>query len=201
MPKLSNKDGELRIYDGSTSRQYVQVLFTQGDFTGPLNRGRVEETLNMDRGNFDQNSAYYEGPDDAIMEPLPITFSAILDSSANNMVLVNVLSGISQFTSNNPTEFDAVCVLETTKGTSYVRVNGADVITKTLADSSKICFDVEILWDTVAGTTVGVQYNEVYFPPSEQSINEGVDNVTINMNGQWYGSGDTLAAFTSGVSI
>ena len=88
----------------------------------------------------------------------------------------------------------------TTKGTSNVIVNQSAVSTVAFSDGSKVCYNVEILWDQ-SGEDIGVQYKEVYFPPREQTINEGVDAITVNMNGQWYGSATTIQAFTSGVSI
>lgn len=200
MPKLTQKDGELRIYDGSTTNYYLQVLFTQGDFSAPLARPHVEEMLNMDRGNFDQHSQYYEGPDDPVLEPLGISFSAIIDSSLDNRVVTELFSGSTQVSTTNAAITDVPVTLTTSKASSTVRINGADVSTVAFGDSTKTCYNVEILWDQ-SGSDIGVKYNEVYFPPGEQTISESADAVTLSLNGMWYGSSSTIAAFTSGTSI
>ena len=79
--KFTNKDGQLRLYDASVpsgaggssgSPYYCRVLFTQGDLTFSMQREKVEEVLNMDRGNYDFRASYSEGPDDLILEPFTL---------------------------------------------------------------------------------------------------------------------------------
>ena len=44
--KFTNKDGELRFYDGGTTNPYyMTVLFTNADINYPLGRSRPEEVL------------------------------------------------------------------------------------------------------------------------------------------------------------
>lgn len=197
MSILTQKDGELRLYDGSTSKQYLQILFTQGDITFPLGRNKVEEMLNMDRGNFDSNASYHEGPDDPILEPLPYTLSCLVDDQAYTGVLEAIFSGVT--TVGKVSATDPV-TLTTTKATSTLVIQNTDVSTVAFADPSKIALDAEILFDT-SGTDIGWQHKEVYFTPGEQTIAEGTDGTVLNINGMWYGSSTTISAFTSGAAI
>ena len=87
-----------------------------------------------------------------------------------------------------------------TKATSSVHSgSGASVATKAFADGRKMAYNVQVLWDG----TVDLGYNmqEVYFPPDQQTINEGTDAVNLNMNGMIYGDVTPMATFSSGVTI
>ena len=197
--QFSNKDGELRLYEAGASNYYVSVLFTNADLTFPLGRPKVEEIMTLDRGNYDQNASYREGPDDVILEPLPVTFSGMLDDTGNTNVLVALLSGATQITSNNGALNDLALML-TTKGTTTLNIGSTAISTVLFADSSKIAYNMEVLWDT-AGSDYGFKLTEIYFPPDQQTINETADGVTLTMNGLFYGSAVTQTTFTSGTSV
>ena len=42
---------------------------------------------------------------------------------------------------------------------------------------------------------MGFRWDEVYFPPQEQTITEGEDAVTFNLSGQIYGGVTNITAF------
>ena len=188
---FKSKDGELRLYEGGAAPHYLVILFTNADLSFPLNRGKPEEILNLDRGNMDTNASYRQGSDDAIMSPLPIRFSGKIDDTTYTHALVQLLSG--------STSVGSAAAITTAKGKSSLTIAGASVATKTFADSSKLAYNLQIMYD---GTTDFVyDLKEVYFPPDQQTITEGEDGVTWDGNGLWYGSGGTKAAFTSGTAI
>jgi len=199
--KFTNKDGELRLYEGGATPYYHSVLFTQGDLTFPTEREKVEEVLNMDRGNYTNRASYSEGPDSPIIEPLPLSFSALLDDTLNTNVLASMLSGITRIWTDNSTLDNQDVTTATTKADSTLNIQRTAVATVSFADSSKITYNIELLLNTVGGVTYGWKLMEVYFPPGQQTITEGPDGVALSANGLFYGSAATLNAFSSGSSI
>lgn len=188
-----HKDGELRIYDasGGTGPYYVQVLFTDANLTFPLGRGKTEEMLVMDRTNFDSNSHYVQGGDEAIMEALPMSVTCKFADTAQASYLRDWLSGVTIINSKT---------LATTKASSSVTIQGTAVTTPGFADATKMTYDVEILWD--GSNDYGFKLMEVYFEPREQTITEGEDGVAISINGLIYGQiSGAITAFSSGTSI
>ena len=65
-------------------------------------------------------------------------------------------------------------------------------------DAVKQAFFLEVLWD--GDNDYGVKYNEVYFPPGEQSIAESADGITLSCNGQVYGDVTRITAFTGSLT-
>jgi len=196
---FSNKKGELRLYDGGAGASgpyYLQILFTQADLNFPLNRGKPEEILEMDRGNFDSNAQYREGSDNPIADPLPVRFSAKLDDTNFTHRLVSILGGVTTVPSGTTTSSGE---LTTTKAGSTLNVGGAAISTLAFTDTSKMAYDLEVKYD--GSKDFIYQLNEIYFPPHEQTITEGEDGIIVEANGLWYGSGGTIASFTTGKSL
>jgi hypothetical protein len=192
---FKSKSGTLRIYDGTahatSGASYLSILFSNADMSFPVGRKRCEELLNLDRGNADTNMSYSEGPDDAIMEPLPLSFSGRIDDQTYTKKLIAILSGATVLIGGTTPV--------TTKGTSYLRIQQSGVTTKQFADASKLCYTVQVLYD--GASDLGWKIKEVYFPPDQQTVKEGADNVTMNMNGLIYGSILTISSFTSGLAF
>src|SRR3990167_360645 len=96
-------DGELRIYsfgkiygsEPSGTTYYLEVLFTEMNFTGPISRPRTEETLVMNRNRFDSRAHYVQSNDDPRYAPIPITFSCKLADTVDTRALGDWLSGVS----------------------------------------------------------------------------------------------------------
>ena len=187
---FKDKDGELRIYEGNTPA-YFSILFTNADLTFPVNRARPEELLNMDRGKVDTNMSYSLGTDEPITEPMSLSVSARLDDSVNTTYLKQFMSGVTTINSS---------LMTTTKASTTVyNGDGAPITTAAFADGRKIAYDIEVLWD---GTTdLGYRLTEVYFPPDQQTINEGTDAVNLNMNGMVYGGVSIMAGFKPGTAV
>ena len=90
---FQGKDGELRIIEfglNGTTR-YLKFLFCEMNYDGPISRPRSEETLIMDRGNFDSNAHYIAGNDEPRYSALPLTFSCRLADTTNTQVLLDWL--------------------------------------------------------------------------------------------------------------
>ena len=191
---FTSKNGELRLYDSHPTPYYLKVLFTNADLSFPLSRGKPEEVLNMDRGNMDSNASYSQGSDEPIMAPLSVKFSGKIDDAIYSHKLVKILSGATKLSAST----EAI-VVQSTKGNSNLNIGGTAVATKTFADNSKTCYNIEVKYD---GTTDFIyQLKEIYFPPDQQTLTEGEDGVKLEANGLWYGSGGTKSAFTSGKSL
>ena len=188
MPHYTGKNGELRLYDSAATPFYYVVDFVQMDLTGPLGRGRPDENLNLDRGNLTTAAFYHQGPDDPILEPLDLSFSALIDEAVNRQDLLDALQcgtvGGDSWT--------------TTKGdSSLTSGSGASVATPSFADSLKKCVDCEVIW---TGTTVdiGYRWQEIYFPPESITLTESADVLVLAASGQCYGAIAEITAFTAG---
>jgi hypothetical protein len=75
---FTNRSGKIRILDGTATPKFLEIDFDAADFSGPIGRARTEEILKLDRGRVTADAHYIEGPDDKIMEPLTISFGALL---------------------------------------------------------------------------------------------------------------------------
>jgi len=76
--KFTGKDGTLRIYDRLAG--YVEVHFRNLDFSGPIGRTKLEETLVLDNGNLNDFAHYINGSDMVLYDPMPISFSCFIES-------------------------------------------------------------------------------------------------------------------------
>jgi hypothetical protein len=186
----TGKYGELRIYDGTGTPNYMVVPFIPADLSAPMGRQRPEEILKLDRGNLTSDAAYVQGPDDPILEPLDISFSVRLDTLKNAVELYNFLTcGTLSDTT----------VLSSTKGSTQLTAgDGSSVYTPAFADSQKKTVNIEAKW-TVGASSFARQWNEVYFMPSNIEIAEAADEVVVNATGQIYGDIAPINDFTSGV--
>ena len=191
---LAGKDGEIRISElGSIAgaTHYLQVLFCEMDFTGPTSRPRVEDTLIMDRGVFDTNAHYISGDDSPRYAPLPFSFSARLADTVSSRVLMDWTSGATRI----PNLAGGSTIIFSWDGTTTIDGN-----TLPAFKDDKTTLRAQVLWD---GTSdIGLQYNEVYFTPGQQTITESVDGLILSCNGMVYGDVTRIAAFdTTGATI
>jgi len=76
--KFTGKDGTLRIYDRLAG--YVEVHFRNLDFSGPIGRTKLEETLVLDNGNLNDFAHYINGSDMVLYDPMPVSFSCFIES-------------------------------------------------------------------------------------------------------------------------
>jgi len=183
---FTNRQGKLRLYDGTATPYYLEIDFDKGDFSGPLGQPITEEILMLDRGVMDANAHYIEGGDAPVMEPVDVTFSAWIEDTTITTYLLDWLEGN---TVNSNT-------IATTKADSQRDGSNANPAFK---DSSKKTSNIEFQLD--GATNMVFHYNEVFFPLLEQVINEGEDGVSITLKGKWYGTVTRDTAFTSGTAV
>ena len=188
---FTHKDGILRLVSGagttSAIAYYLELLFTDANFSAPIQRKKTEERLVMDRGVQDGHGHYAQGGDDPIMEPLPLTVSCKINDTTSGVSYLDewLRGGVVNL---HP--------LGTTKGDTY---NVSGVSNPPFADSAKKCSNVECLWD--GSTDLGYKWYEVYFPPGEQTITEAEDGITLSLNGQVYGTIVRISGVTSGAKV
>ena len=187
---FQGKDGELRLIEFGLSgtTYYAEVLFSEMDFTGPISRPRTEETLIMDRGKMDTNAHYIEGNDEPRYAALPFSFSCKIGDTNNAAVISDWVSGVSPIKGYG----SGTTSLHSCKGQTTIDGNTLP----NFKNATKQAFYLEVLWD---GTNdYGIHYNEVYFPPGEQSITESADGLALSCNGQIYGDVSRITSFTAG---
>ena len=79
MTLLAHKDGQLRLLSSSgntaSKAYYLELLFTDANFSAPTLRKKTEERFILDRGVYDSHAHYVQGSDDPVYEPLSLTVS------------------------------------------------------------------------------------------------------------------------------
>ena len=94
MGKFTERDGAIRLYDGTGTPYYLELVFDQADFSGPLGAPRTEEMLVLNRQQMDSYAHYVKGSDEALMAPVEISLSALLtDTEAITDYLLDWLTG------------------------------------------------------------------------------------------------------------
>ena len=202
---FQHRDGELRIYSGTTvsvtadvtktpiaskatAAMYMSMLFVNAGFSAPISRSKPIETLVMNRGVYDSNAEYRNGMDSEKMEPLPISWAIKTVDDTTTQYFIRMITGSSPLKVRNK-------VIRSTKGES--KIDG--VSTPQFSDTSKLTLDVQVLWD---GTSdLGFKWREVYFPGAQQTISESEDEVVLNINGMVYGDVTRITAFLAGTTI
>lgn len=86
--KFTGKDGTMRIYERQGG--YMEVSFKNMDFSGPIGRPKLEETLVLDRGQANCLSHYINGSDAVLFDPVPITFSFVVETTSGVHNIPNV---------------------------------------------------------------------------------------------------------------
>ena len=177
-------DGELRIYDGTTTPFCYQVKFIMADPQIPAGRQRPEQRLVIDRNRASSSMRYSKGPDDVIFEPIEMSFTARLDEKVNRNSLWQALVAGTVGSHN----------WITTKGTSQlesVTLPGFD------RDTNLKTVNVEILY-TGATTNWGRKMKEVFFDPARITFGPAdQDGLSFSATGQIYGPITSISSFTT----
>jgi len=190
--------GRLRFYDGTPVQPYYfQLDFDTGDLRAPEGRPRPRKRLLLDRGQLTPSSFYARDPDDAILGGLPLHFTATLDEATNATKLRQALSNPLQA---SPWLIGTQAILST-NATSLLRTGtGASVLVPAPDDVLEEHITVEICWEGVT-VNLGRRFEEVWFPPDGQQVNEGASGVTMECNGLIYGHIAAITDFTPGIAI
>ena len=167
--------------------QQFEVLFANMDFDGPLGRPLTEEQLVLNRGKMDSDAHYVKGPDDVLFEPLPVSFSCILDDTANTGEVIAALQ------CGNPGSTNWTSTGTSTKGDT---MNDGVTANPAFADTNKKCVNVQMVWENATNMkAVGVAYYETYFALDGIKISESADGVILACNGSVYGVIETIYGF------
>lgn len=185
--KFTNRDGEIRLYDGTGTPFYLGIVFSGGDLSAPLGPSRPEEELVLDRQKMDGNACYVRGSDSALLAPLEISFSVNVTSHATFGYLLDWLEG-STVNGNS---------IVTTKGTTR-RDGSTD--NPAFADPEKKCSNLEYRLDGPSNDLIW-KFAEVYFPLNTTVMTEMDDGIKVDLKGQVYGTVSRAGAFTSGQGV
>ena len=197
----TNRDGELRLVEhgNSGTTYYLEVLFTDANLSGPVSRQKTEEVLYANRSNAKSDKlGYNEGSTMARLEPLPLTFTCRTADTDHSDALTKWLSGVTTVRAH---------VLYSRKGsglTSMTKIPQLNIGTAGLPsfkDGAKQAYMVEVLWSGSGVSNLGIRWDEVYFPPSEQTVGEAEDGISLNLNGQVYGGITYITAFTAATDL
>jgi len=186
-------DGKLRIYDGTGTPYYLEVDLDIGDFSGPIGQPRQEEILILNRGRMDSEAHYIKGPDDALLMPVPISFSVYLRDDNQTIYLLDMLKagqdgGTTTVNSNT---------MATTKQDSQRDGSNNN---PAFADANKLTYDVLYLIETGA-SDLGLRYYECFFPLDQNMINEAEDGNPLLLNALCYGTITRITSFPAGTSV
>ena len=193
MGKKTNRDAKLRLYDGTGTPYYLEVDLDMGDFNGPLGAPRQDEELVLNRGRMDSNAHYVKGPDDKILEPVPVSFSVMIRDDAQT---INTLDWLKAGQDGGTTQVNSNTIATTKADTQRDGSNNNPAF----ADSNKLTSNIEYLIET-GGTDLGLKYAEVFFPLEQQNLTEGEDGISLQLNGLCYGTITRITSFTSGNDV
>ena len=199
---LTSRDGALRIYDGTGTPYYVEVKFEQMDGSFPSGRARaVEEVVPTVAG-------YVHAPtsgafDQAYYEPQPLSFSLWVNYQ-DFIPLRNALSGLDVTDVGQTWRVGAHTWTSVPARGSIVRADSSYISTQPFFDQMKKKVAVETLYTSRhrsnVGSTAGMRFDEVYFPPQSILIQESPDYVEMRVQGLVYGNISTIWNFTTGNS-
>jgi len=165
--------------------QYLVVKFSNMDYNAPIGRPKTEELIVMDRNKTSSDMHYIEGGDDVIYEPLPVTFSFMLDDAANKTYIFTALE------CGNPNTGQWTATGVTSKGTTK---NDGTNLNPAFKDATKKAVNIQVLF--TGGTYAeGWSLYEVFFPLQEQAISESDEGISVNCSGAIYGLIERIHAF------
>jgi hypothetical protein len=163
--------------------QYLDLLFDAMDLSAPEGHARPEETPILHRGRHSTNTHYVLGPDTPVLEPLDLSFSLRLQNvAANHDAIRAALVGGD---ANVATWSEAG--VSTFATTGLLNGAGTEVVTPNMVDPEKKGVSVYVLWERDS-VKIGRAYHGVYFSPSDLSIAEAEDSVTLSVTGKVYGA-------------
>jgi hypothetical protein len=164
--------------------QYIDMQFAAMDFNGPIGRPLTEEQLVLNRGRMSSTGHYVKGSDDSIYQPMPISFSCLIDDTYVRDYIEKALA------CDNPVVSTWGATGITSKGTTK---NDGSNFNPVFIDTSKKTVNIQMLWSNSAA--IGMAYYETYFPPETLTIQEGADGITLNAVGGCYGVIERISGF------
>lgn len=165
--------------------QYFEVAFAAMDLSAPMGRSKTEEMLVLDRMRAGSRMHYIQGPDGRIYEPLPLSFSCMLDDTYNKDDIIEALN------CGNPGSTYWTGTGVTAKATTR---NDGSNDNPAFADASKKAVNVQMLFAGDA-TSQGWAYYECFFEEAQQQISESEDGVSLACNGGIFGLIERIHGF------
>ncbi len=183
LTSASNPDADADIL-APVDGQYFTVKFAAMDFAGPFGRPRPEEQLVLNRGRVDAYAHYVKGPDDVLYQPVPVSFSCLLDDTYNKDMILEALE------CDNPNTLTWTGTGVSSKGDTK---NDGTNSNPTFVDTDKKAVNLQILWS--GSSLIGMAYYECFFPRAEIQISEAEDGVKLSANGGCYGAIERIYGF------
>lgn len=200
------KRGEMRLYyqsDGAAGNYYYPVIFESMDMNAVAGRPRPDELPVMDRGNLNTYAHHIQGPDTPIIQPVPLTFSCMID---NTFGRTNLLLALCNAPRISPWQVNGV-TLSNVNGTTQV-YNGAGSLVSTPLpyDVQQDRITVQVLFRGDPHVTPGADdyghiFNEVWFQPGAIRLVEAPDSYKFNCTGSIYGPISQMTAFGAGTNL
>jgi hypothetical protein len=186
-------EAKIRLYDGTGTPLYLEVDLDVGDFSSPLGTPRPEEILVLDRGRMSADAHYRRGPDDKLMEPVPVSFTVRVTDAAQ---YINIRNWIRAMNDALVTQVNSNTLVSTQGDTKRDGTNFNPVF----ADANKSTCNIEYLIE-MGATDLGILVAEVYFPPDQLPLAEAEDAITLALAGMCYGTITDLTIFTTGTDV
>jgi len=169
---------------------FYTVKFSDGNLSAPEGRAKVEEAFVLDRGRGSVGVHAIAGVDDAIINPLDLSFSIRVASTFNKDDIREALTcGTPAYDANW-----SGAGASTKTDSTFVDGSGSTVNFPAFEDTNKKTVCVQILW-TRGGVAYGREFNEVFFPLDQQSLAESADGVVLSCTGKIYGAIRAIYAF------
>lgn len=202
---FQGRSGVMRIYDGSGTPlpgggvgtpYYVEIPFANMNFEGPAAKPRPIDPIVVTSEGYvhvptgeDYEADFYQ--------PLPISFSCLVDDTVNGFKLRDALCNMDLKT---PWTVGGNRWYSTKGRGSVILPDGKFVGTQPFFDVKKVSVDMEFLWtDERAASNFGMKYEEVYVPPQNISIRESPDRIEMEINGMCYGDIEAISSFDDGI--
>lgn len=191
------RDGELRIYDGSTPPRFISIPFVQMDFQGPVARARPADPIVVTVGGYLHSPT---GPDyeSGFYEPQNVSFSCWIQTDSY-YALRNALSNIDL----NETWKVGAHTWQSSKGRGSIRLpDNSYQPTGLFFDQNKKTVDIQVRWthSSMRGSIMGMRYDETYFAPQSVTLGEQADYVPLRISGLCYGNIEPIGDFSTGTS-
>lgn len=199
---FSGRDGTLRLLDGSSTPNYLELPYVQMNFScGGISRPRPQDPIVATEDGYAHlpDANYEEG----FMQPTPVSFTCWVDDTTNSWKLRDALCNPDL---DSPWKVGAATWTSAKgQGTPFTAADGTTMYgPSTFFDTQKVSVHMEVLWSSrinaaSAGTkTWGVRVNDIYFAPQDQAIQENNETIELTIKGMAYGKVAPIGAFTVG---
>lgn len=193
---IKNRRVTVQLVDGTSGTPKGAYVQFRGNFSGPWNRGRSEESLEISNDKADSTIHYTVVTDRPIFEPLTVSMGGKLEETYG-------LPGVMEFLSNPDDESTWSGLSTNLTGVSSLgSVINADATAVTLPtpkDSHRAShlLNVECLFDG-ASTDYGRKYQGVFFEADQfQWSSDTEGDATWSAEGTVYGAVGKLSALTT----